>query len=37
MGTLGWTPAAQLATQNMEGAARSYSSMDKGVNQTQTP
>ena len=36
MGTLGWTPAAQLATQNMEGAARSYASMDKAVNQTQT-
>ena len=36
MGTLGWTPAAQLATQNQEGAARSYASMDKAVNQTQT-
>ena len=36
MGTLGWTPAAQLATQNQSGAAASYASMDKAVNQTQT-
>ena len=36
MGTLGWTPAAQLATQNQIGAAASYASMDKAVNQTQT-
>ena len=32
MGTLGWTPAAQLATQNQSGAAASYASMDKAVN-----
>lgn len=36
MGTLGWTPAAQLATQNQSGAAASYAAMDKAVNQTQT-
>lgn len=36
MGTLGWTPAAELATQNQSGAAASYASMDKAVNQTQT-
>lgn len=36
MGTLGWTPAAELATQNQSGAAASYAAMDKAVNQTQT-
>lgn len=36
MGTLGWTPAAELATKNQSGAASSYAAMDKAVNQTQT-
>lgn len=36
MGTLGWTPAAELATRNQSDAAASYAAMDKAVNQTQT-
>lgn len=36
MTDMGWTPAAQLATQNLQGSANSYAAMDKAINQTQT-
>ena len=36
MGTLGWTPAAQLATQNQEGPRVPMPRWTKAVNQTQT-
>ena len=36
MGTLDWTPAAELATRNQSDAAASYAAMDKAVKRTET-